>query len=125
MHRMALIANGNLRDLLYWMIHMPCIFHLITGLYCPGCGGTRAAKYLLTGQLGKSLQYHPLVLYTAAVVLLEMASAVIAKKTGKPERYLGHEKLFIYLGVGIILLNWIVKNYLLVAKGIDLLPVTL
>lgn len=104
---------------------MPCIFQLVTGLYCPGCGGTRAVKYLLTGQIAKSLQYHPLVLYTAAVVCLEVISAVIAKRTGKPEYYLGHEKALIYLGVGIILLNWVVKNYLLLVKGIDLLAVAL
>lgn len=122
---MAFVASVRLRDILYWIIHMPCMFQTVTGLYCPGCGGTRAVRYLLTGQIGKSLQYHPLVFYTAVVVLAEAGSAVIARKTGKPERYLGHEKLLLYLGVGIILLNWIVKNYLLVAKGIDLLPVAL
>lgn len=115
----------NWRGLLHWLIHMPCIFHALTGLYCPGCGGTRAVKYLLAGQIGKSLQYHPLVLYTAVVVVLEVAGAWIARKTGKPGWYLGHENLFIYLGVGIVLVNWIVKNYLLVVKGIDLLPVGL
>lgn len=104
---------------------MPCIFQTVTGLYCPGCGGTRAVKYLLTGQIAKSLQYHPLVLYTAVIVAWETVSAMIAKKTRRPECYLGHEKAFIYLGVGIILLNWIVKNYLLVVKGIDLLAAAL
>lgn len=64
----------------------------------------------------------PLVLYTAAVVLAEVVSALAAKKADRPEWYLGHEKLFIYLGLGIILVNWIVKNYFLVVKGIDLLP---
>lgn len=112
----------NLKDILYWLVRMPCIFQAVTGLYCPGCGGTRAVKYLLTGQVMKSLQYHPLVLYTALVVALEGISAMIAKKTGKPEYYLGHEKAFIYFGVGIILVNWIVKNYLLAVKGVDLLP---
>lgn len=120
---MTLMVNGTLWAVLNQIFHMPCIFHLITGLYCPGCGGTRAVKYLLTGQIGKSLQYHPLVLYTAAVVLAEVVSALAAKKADRPEWYLGHEKLFIYLGLGIILVNWIVKNYFLVVKGIDLLPV--
>jgi len=29
----------------------PCLFHLATGLHCPGCGGTRAAHLLLHGDL--------------------------------------------------------------------------
>lgn len=55
-------------------IGMPCAFHSLTGLYCPGCGGTRAVRELLYGDLRMSFQYHPLVLYGAAVVLLELVS---------------------------------------------------
>ena len=29
----------------------PCPFHFVTGLYCPGCGATRAAYFLLHGDL--------------------------------------------------------------------------
>ena len=43
----------------------PCLFHLLTGLYCPGCGGTRAFRALLAGNLLLSIRYHPLVAYMA------------------------------------------------------------
>lgn len=100
----------------------PCLFHLMTGLYCPGCGGTRAVRALLRGNLAMSLQYHPLVPYMAAVILLELASLGIAKATKNPRWYLGHETLFVYIAAGIIVVNWIGKNVLLVFFGIDLLP---
>lgn len=29
--------------------HIPCVFHKITGLYCPGCGITRMSLALLEG----------------------------------------------------------------------------
>ena len=75
----------------------PCLFHLITGFYCPGCGGTRAVKYLLHGQILKSIRYRPLVFYAV-------------------KRY----QEFVYLGVVVILINWVLKNILLL-YGIDLL----
>lgn len=100
----------------------PCLFHLFTGLYCPGCGGTRAVRCLLKGELRLSFQYHPLVLYTAVVMTVELVSFVLSKVLKKPRFYLGHEKLFIYIGAGIVLVNWIYKNVMLVIFGIDLLP---
>lgn len=107
------------------LLHAPCVFHLLTGLYCPGCGGTRAVRYLLKGQLGNSVQYHPLILYMAVIVLAEFVSAGLTKVTGKPKWRLGCEKLLIAIAVGIVLVNWFWKNYMLVVYGIDLLPVEL
>lgn len=107
------------------LLHSPCVFHLLTGLYCPGCGGTRAVRYLLEGQLGNSIQYHPLILYMAVIIMVEFASAVLIKVTGKPKWRHGHEKLLISIAIGIVLVNWFWKNYMLIVYGIDLLPAEL
>jgi len=32
-----------------WFVGIPCIFQQMTGLYCPGCGATRAVKALAHG----------------------------------------------------------------------------
>lgn len=109
------------KEILYGMLHMPCLFHWITGLYCPGCGGTRAVKYLLKGQLLTSFIYHPLVLYSVVAIGLSVLTAWIAKATGNSRWRLGHEKGLIALGVGITVVNWLIKNYFLVVRGIDLL----
>lgn len=37
-----------------------CPFRVITGLDCPGCGGTRAATALLNGQPLRALDHNPL-----------------------------------------------------------------
>ncbi len=46
-----------------------CPFALCTGMACPGCGMTRAASYLIRGDLGQALRYHPLVPLTALAVV--------------------------------------------------------
>ena len=63
----------------------PCLFHLLTGLYCPGCGGTRAFLALLRGDLSLSLSYHPLVAYMAAVLAAELLSFLASKAAKTPD----------------------------------------
>ena len=47
-----------------------CLFHEVTGLFCPGCGNTRALHALLHGQILVSLRYNPLLIPAALTVLL-------------------------------------------------------
>ena len=63
----------------YFRQGSPCLFRSLTGLYCPGCGGTRALRFLLKGDVMKSLWYHPLVGYMAAVMAAEFGGWVIRR----------------------------------------------
>lgn len=121
MNELYMTAGISWRSVLYWIFHMPCLLRLLTGWYCPGCGGTRAVKYLMQGDLYMSFRYHPLVLYAAAVLLAKLVTAAAAKATGHKEYYPGHGDWFAYGALVIVAVNWAVKNYLLLAKGIDLL----
>lgn len=47
-----------------------CAFRRITGLYCPGCGGTRSFVYLIHGHIIKSLAYHPFVPYVFTIAII-------------------------------------------------------
>lgn len=104
-----------------FLFRLPCVFRLVTGFYCPGCGGTRAVFALLNGKPILSFLYHPLVLYCAAVALRFFVSYALYWITKRPRyrRYLDQK----YVNVGIVLTaaNFLIKNYFLAAKGIDLL----
>jgi|SRR5215469_14151778 len=43
-----------------------CQFHLLTGLYCPGCGATRATYQLLHGNLLAALHFNALYVVALA-----------------------------------------------------------
>jgi hypothetical protein len=45
-----------------------CQFHLLTGLYCPGCGATRATYQLLHGNFLAALHFN--ALYVVSLALL-------------------------------------------------------
>lgn len=99
-----------------------CAFHSITGLYCPGCGGTRAVRELFRGNIFMSFQYHPLVLYTVFVVFLELLSWCLSRLFHRPALHIRRYRLFVYMGAAIIVVNWIYKDYMLAFRGVDLLP---
>lgn len=61
----ALLGGAGLLYLKVWLpvtnLGIPCVFHEVTGLFCPGCGITRALVSLLSLDLMQSFRYHPLI----------------------------------------------------------------
>jgi len=55
-----------------------CVWHDLTGLPCPGCGGTRCVRHLLGGRLGAAFAMNPLIfLGMVAVVLYDIYAAIV------------------------------------------------
>lgn len=101
---------------------IPCVFQSLTGLYCPGCGGTRAVRSLLKGDFLMSFQYHPLVLYTVAALIGELILNYYSRRFHKPMNHGKRVKILVLVGAAIIVINWLFKDYMLVFRRIDLLP---
>ena len=92
-----------------------CPLYELTGLYCPGCGGTRSLTALLHGKLLLALHENPAV---PALVLLgvlfyiERAAAVFGKRL----RLFPRRKAF-WIAVCAVHLTWaILRNFLPVLK---------
>ncbi|MDD6428583.1 MAG: DUF2752 domain-containing protein [Lachnospiraceae bacterium] len=116
-----------------------CIFHEVTGLYCPGCGGTRALRFLLHGHPLLSLWYHPLVIYGVFLIIyycIRAATALIAKENsssgsgGAVVRAIAlldrkqklHRDAPLWGALVLLVINCILKNAILLIAGVDPLP---
>ena len=99
----------------------PCTLYSTVGLYCPGCGGTRAVSWLLRGDLIRSFLYHPLVPYTAILVVCYTLSHTLHILSKGRLRAMLFSPVYFYVMIGIVLINWIVKNAFILAKGIYLI----
>ncbi len=93
-------------------IHLPCVLNAFFGIYCPGCGGTRAVEALLHGHILLSLWYHPLVLYTAVLGGGFMITQTLARlKVPHIKGWRFHD-WYLYGAAGILFGNCILKNVL-------------
>lgn len=65
-------------------IFPPCLFHEITGLYCTGCGVTRALHYILNGQFYQGFRMNPLAVISAPFLLWLLALVLYRLYRNKP-----------------------------------------
>ena len=60
-----------------------CPLHRTTGLWCPLCGGTRATRELMHGDLGAAMGYNPFALVLEVVVMVLVARWLLAWLRGQ------------------------------------------
>ena len=101
---------------------MPRMFLKLTGLYCPGCGGTRAVAALLKGKWLLSFFYHPIVPYAAAIYLWYMATHSIQRiSRGKIRAGMRYRDAYLWIALGLVAVNFFIKNGILLVFHQDIL----
>lgn len=91
-----------------------CWVHKMTGLYCPGCGGTRAVIALVHGEWIQSFCHHPVVLYAVSVYSVYMLRGLGAVLTKGRLPFMKLRLIYVYIGITIIIVQFVVKNIALV-----------
>lgn len=118
----AFFVGGGLMLLFKTATHylppIPCFFSNFLGIYCPGCGGTRAVEALFHGHFLLSLWYHPLVPYTAVIYLGFMITQGLHRIGVKRVQGWKFHIRYLWIALGIIIVNFIVKNILRLCFGI-------
>lgn len=89
--------------------YIPCIFHEITGLDCPGCGITRCLFHLINLRIDEAFKVNPLVFillpFIVAYFLYQSYLYIYNKKDKilvKIPNYVMYTLLFITIVYGII-----------------------
>lgn len=98
-----------------------CVLYKYYGLYCSGCGGTRAVKSLICGDVYSSLLYHPIVIYLTAfyfVVMTKYIICILTRNKIKPFRF---RPVHGYIVIIIILLQCLIKNFFVIAFGVHVI----
>lgn len=111
------LTLGCIGILVYFTVYlpyfqMPCVFLKLFGVYCPGCGGTRAVEALLHGHFLRSLWYHPLVLYTVIVFGGFMTTQTLERLHVPKVKGWKFHTWHLYGALVVLVINFILKNVL-------------
>lgn len=87
-------------------LYVPCVFHKITGFYCPGCGITRMFSSILKFDFYQAFRYNALLFmmlpFITGYCIFLYSCWVRNKKISLPSNYLSLLILFLIITFGVI-----------------------
>ncbi|MEY5130912.1 MAG: hypothetical protein RL734_979 [Bacteroidota bacterium] len=63
--------------------YVPCLFHLSTGLHCPGCGSTRAVSSFMHGDITIGLKNNLLIILWGPYLIYRLFLVIFSWIDGK------------------------------------------
>ena len=74
-----------------------CLLHCTTGMWCPLCGGTRATRALLHGNLTEAIGYNPFALGFEVLVVLLVVRWLVSRRAGGTRPFVSaHEAVALF-----------------------------
>jgi hypothetical protein len=87
-----------------------CMFHSLTGAYCPGCGSQRALHSLLHFDIAGVVSYNFLFLPAALLILYHYTHPLLNKFFNWKLPNLFYLKSTPWIIFGVVILFWIFRN---------------
>lgn len=102
------------------LLFAECYIRTHFGIYCPGCGGTRAFLAIIHGHIIRSLQYNPIILLLIIDIILMKALNIIDKKNPNGRKILDYKIKYNVMLLILWVIYFIVRNYLLIIMNVDI-----
>ncbi|MEE1319196.1 MAG: DUF2752 domain-containing protein [Ruminococcus sp.] len=90
----------------------PCIFYKFTGIYCAGCGETRAVNALLEGDILLVLRQNALVIVVLLAGVILYIETVLKVVFGKKFKSLILNYKFLWIFLGFLFVYSILRNFI-------------
>lgn len=84
--------------------YIPCLFHKLTNLYCPGCGATRCILSLLKGNIKEAFQYNPIFFTMIPFLILGIIYKIYIYIENKKDNLINRIPNYIWIIIIIILI---------------------
>ena len=93
-------------------LHIPCLFHHITGWYCPGCGVTRMCLAILSLDFDTAFYYNKAIfILLPFYILIGIKYILLYIKIGKIS-FTQIEKIGLIISIVILLVYGLIRNIL-------------
>lgn len=86
-----------------------CLFHRVTGLNCPGCGGLRAVHQLLHGHFETAFRLNPLFVLALPIGIIFFTGCIWRRARGK-KKSLAIHLAWVWIGVAVVIAFGIARN---------------
>lgn len=87
-----------------------CPFHMLTGLYCPGCGTFRSLRELLHGDVTGAFRYNSLAVLLLPIPFYDIVIRAVASVFGRTLRQIAIPPVLGRIIVVAIVVYWIARN---------------
>lgn len=90
-------------------IFKQCAMKQIFGIPCPGCGGTRAIKCLLSGDILNAIYYNAFAVYSIIGYLIFLISQILQKLTKGKIKGIKFKNWYIFSALVVLVIQYIIK----------------
>jgi len=105
-----ILLIGYLIACIFYHPFIPCIFHEITGFYCPGCGITRMIVSIFKLDFYKAFRYNPLLfIFIPFIIVLTLNNIYCIIKNRVPIYKKINNKFWVVIII-ILIIYWIARN---------------